>query len=91
MRLLIQPQCSRGVNLSRNRRVEGFAVVSEDGMLANAAGVMPDSLKFEADQRFFERGLDSVDVVVRMVRVYIRRFGRWQLVSAQATRLQQPR
>ena len=33
-------------------------------MLANAAGVMPDSLKFEADQAFFERGLDSVDVVV---------------------------
>jgi dihydrofolate reductase len=53
------------VNLSRDcPRVEGFAVISEDGMLANAAGIMPDSLKFEADQRFFERGLDSVDVVV---------------------------
>ena len=33
-------------------------------MLANAAGVMPESLKFEADQAFFERGLDGVDVVV---------------------------
>lgn len=33
-------------------------------MLANAAGVMPESLKFEADQRFFEHGLDAVDVVV---------------------------
>jgi len=33
-------------------------------MLANAAGVMPKSLKFEADQRFFEHGLDAVDVVV---------------------------
>ena len=33
-------------------------------MLANAAGIMPDALKFEADQHFFERGLDSVDVVV---------------------------
>jgi len=33
-------------------------------MLANTAGIMPDSLKFEADQHFFERGLDSVDVVV---------------------------
>ena len=33
-------------------------------MLANAAGVMPDALKFEADQHFFERGLDGVDVVV---------------------------
>ncbi len=33
-------------------------------MLANAAGIMPDSLKFEADQHFFERALDGVDVVV---------------------------
>ena len=33
-------------------------------MLADAAGVMPDSLKFEADQAFFERGLDNVDIVV---------------------------
>lgn len=45
-------------------RIEGYAIVSKDGMLANAAGIMPDTLKFEADQRFFERGLDAVDVVV---------------------------
>jgi hypothetical protein len=45
-------------------RSEGYAIVSEDGMLANAAGIMPDSLKFEADQHFFERGLNGVDVVV---------------------------
>jgi dihydrofolate reductase len=45
-------------------RIEGYAIVSEDGMLADPAGVMPDSLKFEADQAFFERSLDNVDVVV---------------------------
>jgi dihydrofolate reductase len=45
-------------------RIEGYAIISEDGMLANSARIMPDSLKFEADQRFFERGLDGVDVVV---------------------------
>jgi hypothetical protein len=45
-------------------RIEGYAIVSEDGMLANSAGVMPDSLRFKADQVFFERGLDGVDVVV---------------------------
>jgi dihydrofolate reductase len=50
--------------MPRPRRIEGYAIVSEDGMLANDAGIMPDSLKFEADQRFFERGLDGVDVVV---------------------------
>ena len=44
--------------------IEGYAIVSEDGMLANSAGVMPDSLKIKADQEFFERGLDGVDVVV---------------------------
>jgi dihydrofolate reductase len=45
------------------RRIDGYAIVSEDGMLANAEGLMPDSLKFEADQRFFEQGLDGVDAV----------------------------
>jgi len=48
----------------RPRRIEGYAIVSEDGMLANAAGIMPDQLKFEADRQFFERGLDGVVVVV---------------------------
>src|ERR1700678_3297276 len=50
--------------MPRPRRIAGYAIVSEDGMLANAAGIMPDSLKFEADRHFFERGLDGVDVVV---------------------------
>jgi hypothetical protein len=44
--------------------IEGYAVVSEDGMLADAQGIMPDSLRVEADQRFFERALDEIDVVV---------------------------
>jgi len=44
--------------------IEGYAIVSEDGMLATADLVMPDSLKFDADRRFFEQGLDGVDVVV---------------------------
>ena len=43
-------------------RIKGYAIVSEDGMLANSARKMPDSLKFKADQDFFERGLDRVDV-----------------------------
>jgi dihydrofolate reductase len=49
-------------------------------MLANDAGIMPDALKFEADRRFFEGGLDRVDVVVhgrhsheRQPRSYLRR------------------
>ena len=50
--------------MPRAPHVEGYAIVSEDGMLANAAGIMPDSLKFEVDRQFFERGIDGVDVVV---------------------------
>ncbi len=45
-------------------RIEGYAIVSEDGMLADAARVMPGAMIFDADQRFFEQGLDGVDVVV---------------------------
>jgi dihydrofolate reductase len=45
-------------------RIEGYAIVSADGMLANAAGIMPPELKFDADQRFFEHGLDGADAVV---------------------------
>lgn len=44
--------------------IEGYAIVSADGMLADAAGVMPQGMMFEADQRFFERGLNAVDLVV---------------------------
>ena len=46
------------------RRIEGYVIVSEDGMLANAARKMPPELMFEADQHFFEKGLDAADVVV---------------------------
>jgi dihydrofolate reductase len=46
------------------RHIAGYAIVSLDGMIADASGVMPETLKFAADKRFFERGLDGVDVVV---------------------------
>ena len=50
--------------MSLPARIEGYAIVSEDGMLADASGVMPDSLKFDADQRYFADGLDRADAVV---------------------------
>lgn len=43
---------------------EGFVIVSADGMLADASGVMPESLKFDADQQFFASSLDRVDLIV---------------------------
>jgi dihydrofolate reductase len=45
-------------------RIEAFAIISADGMIANAAGHMPDALKIEADQTFFHAGLDRAAVVV---------------------------
>lgn len=44
--------------------VEGYAIVSADGMIADRNGHMPDGLKCEADARFFTEGLDSAMLVV---------------------------
>ena len=45
-------------------RIDGYVIVSADGMLANAAHVMPDELKFEGDKRFFTAALDRADLIV---------------------------
>jgi dihydrofolate reductase len=45
-------------------RIEAYVIASADGMIADASGVQPASLHFEADQRHFEEGLDQADVVV---------------------------
>jgi len=51
-------------------RVEGYVIVSADGMLANADRVMPDELKFDADKRFFTTALDRADLIVHGRRSY---------------------
>jgi hypothetical protein len=45
-------------------RIEGYVIVSADGMLANADRVMPDELKFEGDARFFTAALDRAALIV---------------------------
>ena len=45
-------------------RIEGYVIVSADGMLANADRVMPMELKFEGDAKFFTAALDSSDLIV---------------------------
>jgi hypothetical protein len=45
-------------------RVEGYVIVSADGMLADASNVMPDELKFEGDKTFFSGALDRADLIV---------------------------
>lgn len=46
------------------RRVEGYVIVSSDGMIANAKGEMPAAIRNDADQEFFQAALDRAAVVV---------------------------
>jgi dihydrofolate reductase len=45
-------------------RIEGYVIISADGMLANAARLMPDELRFEGDKQFFSAALDRADLIV---------------------------
>jgi dihydrofolate reductase len=45
-------------------RVEGFAIVSDDGMLADSSGVMPPALLIDADQAFLSDALDRAAILV---------------------------
>jgi dihydrofolate reductase len=45
-------------------RIDGYVIVSADGMLANADRVMPSELKFDGDKKFFTAALDRADLIV---------------------------
>jgi hypothetical protein len=45
-------------------RIEGLAIVSADGMIADPQRIQPAALKLEADQRYFRRKLDEAAVLV---------------------------
>lgn len=45
-------------------QVEGFAIVSDDGMLADSNGVMPAALLVDADQAFLSDSLDRAAILV---------------------------
>jgi hypothetical protein len=45
-------------------RIDGYVIVSADGMLANADRVMPVGLQFEGDKKFFTAALDRADLIV---------------------------
>jgi dihydrofolate reductase len=46
------------------RRIEGYVIVSADGMIADVNGVMPAAIRNDADQAFFQAGLDRAAVIV---------------------------
>ena len=45
-------------------RIEGYAIVSADGMIADSKGEMPDSLRYKADQQFLQSSLDGAAAVI---------------------------
>jgi dihydrofolate reductase len=55
------PYCE---GMARPDRIEGLAIVSADGMIADVNGVQPPALKLEADQRFFHDMLDRAAVLL---------------------------
>jgi dihydrofolate reductase len=50
--------------MSAARQIEGFAIVSADGHIADHNGHMPDILKNDEDLRFFDAALEHADVLV---------------------------
>ena len=59
-----QPGGGRPLHSVEGLVIEGLAIVSADGMIADAAGAQPDALKPDADQRFFRERLRAADVLV---------------------------
>lgn len=45
-------------------RIEGYAIVSANGMIAEGTGTMPDTIRNDADQRFLQTELDRVAAIV---------------------------
>ena len=50
--------------ISSDIRLEGHAIVSADGMIADAAGEVPPALRNEADWKQYQAALDHVVLVV---------------------------
>ena len=47
-----------------SHHIEGYAIVSADGMIADRNGVIPATIRNDADQRFFQSELDRAAVLV---------------------------
>jgi dihydrofolate reductase len=49
--------------MSKRPRIEGYAIVSREGMIAKSDGSFPEELKIPADQQFYQESLDRVSAV----------------------------
>lgn len=52
------------VQALRSYEIHGYAIVSDDGMIADAAGAMPEQLKNDADWAYFQAQLDLSHMVL---------------------------
>src|SRR5260370_13225265 len=48
---------------SRRPRIEGYAIVSREGMIAKSDGSFPEELKIPADQQFYQESLERASAV----------------------------
>jgi hypothetical protein len=64
---LAEPPQSPGGTHQRTKlyRIEGYAIISADGAIADADAAFPTALSFEADKQYYERELDRVDAVIQ--------------------------
>ena len=49
--------------MQRRPRIQGYAVISREGMIAMPDGSFPEALKIPADQRFYHDSLDRASAV----------------------------
>jgi dihydrofolate reductase len=49
----------------RPDRIEGLAIVSADGMIADKTGIQPDSMRFEADRKYLHSILDKATAIAQ--------------------------
>ncbi len=47
----------------RRPRIEGYAVISREGMIATGDGKFPDEIKIPADQQFYQAAVDRASAV----------------------------
>lgn len=48
---------------SKRPKMAGYAIVSREGMIANADGSFPDAIKIDADQKFFHGSLRKASAI----------------------------
>ncbi|WP_422000465.1 dihydrofolate reductase [Reyranella sp.] len=48
---------------SKHPRIEGYAIISREGMIAEADGSFPESIKIPADQKFYQDSLERASAV----------------------------